>query len=147
MTSNKEIIIASDSNELARIGAAIFISNAKKAVKKKGRFVTALSGGATPIMIFKLFAKEKDHSEMPWPDTHLFWVDERSVPEKDPASNYGSAFKTFIDAVQIPPEHVHQISVDLPPEMCALKYEQDLIDFFHLGKGEAPVFDLILYSI
>jgi 6-phosphogluconolactonase len=147
MTHKTEIIIACDSCEFARTGAEIFTSIANEAVKKNGRFVAALSGGATPLSIFRLFANDNYRAKIPWSETYIFWVDERYVSEKDASSNYGRAFETFIGLVPISSGHVHRIYVDLPPEMSALKYEHDLISFFQLENDSTPLFDLMLLGV
>ncbi|MGA2114227.1 MAG: 6-phosphogluconolactonase, partial [Bryobacteraceae bacterium] len=44
----------------------------------------AVSGGSTPKLMFEKLASEP----VRWDRVHLFWVDERSVPPTDAASNY-----------------------------------------------------------
>jgi 6-phosphogluconolactonase len=144
---NPKIIIADNPIEFARTGADIFISSAEEAVQKYGRFVVAISGGATPTPIYTLLAGDEYRSRTPWAAAHIFWVDERCVPPDHPASNYGRALKDFIKAVPIPPAQVHNMPVDLPVEEAALKYEQDLMNFFQIQIGEAPVFDLIFLGV
>jgi 6-phosphogluconolactonase len=94
-----------------------------------------------------MLAKEPYRSQIPWDKTHIFWVDERCVPEDNPASNYGEAKKDFLDQVPIPGENIHPMPGDASPEDGAIKYQQELIDFFQQGDGEFPVFDLILLGI
>jgi 6-phosphogluconolactonase len=142
-----QIIIANNDSELARMGADIFTESAKKAVLERGRFIVAISGGQTPRPVHKLLAGDQYYNEMPWDKTHVFWTDERCVPLNHPASNYGRALEDFLEAVPIPSTQVHSMPVNLPAEKGALKYEQELIDFFQLQKGEAPVFDLIFLGL
>jgi 6-phosphogluconolactonase len=141
------IIIADNPFDFASTGADIFISSAGKAVQRNGRYVVAISGGNTPALMHRLLAGDSYRSRVPWSDTHIFWVDERCVPVNHPASNYGRALGDFLEAVPIPSTQIHYMPVNLPVEKGALKYEQELIDFFQLQKGEAPVFDLIFLGL
>ena len=76
------------------------------AVAKRGRFSIALCGGHTPAKLYALWA-EKYKTQTPWDRVHLFFGDERFVPEDDLLSNYRMARETLIDHVPIPKENVH----------------------------------------
>jgi 6-phosphogluconolactonase len=147
MEQKPQIIVAENLSGLSRIGAYIFAAGAKDAVVKRGCFRVAISGGAGPRPMHRLLAREPYLLEIPWSETHIFWVDERCVPVGDLASNYGEALKDFIDDVPIPHNHVHNMPVDFPPEEGALRYEQDLLKIFQFKSGEFPVFDLIFIGI
>ncbi len=99
MISNPEIRIMEDPTQLAQEGAKIFMTRVREAVTKKAWGAIAVSGGATPRSMYKLFKKEPYLSDIPWEAIHIFWVDERCVPIEDPASNYGTARRDFLDAV------------------------------------------------
>ncbi len=77
----------------------------QEAVAKRGRFAIALSGGHTPEKMFSLWAETAQYRDKtPWDRIHLFWSDERYVPENDPLSNYHMARETLISHVPIPAE-------------------------------------------
>jgi 6-phosphogluconolactonase len=141
------IIVENNPNDLARRGADIFAATAQDAVKGAGRFMVAISGGATPRSMHRLFAEEPYTSKIPWDKTCLFWVDERCVPENDEASNYGAAKRDFIERVPIPDEHVHPMPAEALPEKGAETYQKILQTSFHLNEGDLPVFDLIFLGI
>ena len=144
MAANKQtIIIESNAAGLARKGAEIFSKAAKDSVGLRRRFTVAISGGSTPRYMHGILAEEPYLSDIPWEKTHIFWVDERCVPENDPASNFGLARKDFLDQIPIPQDQIHPIQVEASPEEGAGIYQSALIDFFHLQKREFPVFDLI----
>ena len=71
----------------------------------------AISGGSTPRLMFQKLAV----SNFRWDHVHLFWVDERSVPPTDPASNYRMADEYLIRPAHIPQRHVHRIAGEMPP--------------------------------
>ena len=147
MTNKQTTIIESGFTDLANKGAEIFSRAAIESIEKRGRFAVAISGGSTPRVMHGMLAKEPYLSDIPWKKTHIFWVDERCVPENDPASNFGLARKDFLDRVPIPQNQIHPIPVESYSEEGAGKYQRVLIDFFHLQKGEFPVFDLIFLGI
>src|ERR1700740_3783633 len=114
------------------------------AVAKRGRFSIALAGGPPPAKLYALWA-EKYKTETPWDRVHLFFGDERFVPEDDLLSNYRMARQTLIDHVPIPKENVHPMLTNFPsPEKSAEAYEVELRKFF----GEdAPAFDVQLLGL
>ena len=76
------------------------------AVLKRRRFSIALAGGHTPAKLYALWAEEYK-TQTPWDRVHLFFGDERFVPEDDVLSNCRMARQTLIDHVPIPKENVH----------------------------------------
>lgn len=132
---------------MAKKGAEIFSQAAKKSVGTRGRFVVAISGGSTPREIHRLLGEEPFRSNIPWDKTDIFWVDERCLPENDPANNYGTAKKDFLDRVSIPEAQVHPMPGEGSPEKGASHYQQELLKYFKTGAGELPVFDLIFLGL
>jgi 6-phosphogluconolactonase len=118
----------------------------QEAIAKRGRFAIALSGGHTPEKMFSLWSETAQYRDKtPWDRIHIFWSDERYVPEDDPLSNYHMARETLIAHVPIPAENVHPIPTNLaPPEDCARAYEADLLKFFG---AEPPAFDVQLLGL
>jgi len=113
------------------------------AVKQRGRFAIALSGGHTPAKLYALWAEASRHGvQTPWDKVHLFWGDERFVPETSPLSNYRMTKETLIQHVPIPPGNVHPMRADFPtPDDAAAAYEAEMKKFF--GEGP-PALDLQL---
>ena len=142
--SNKNMIISESSfKEMTRKGAEIFSQAAKESVEKRGHFAVAVSGGSTPRSMHNMLGEEPFYSDIPWDKTDIFWVDERCVPENDPASNFGLAKKDFLDKIPISQNQIHPMPIEASPEKGAGIYQGILSDFFHLQKRELPVFDLI----
>jgi 6-phosphogluconolactonase len=117
-----------------------------KAIRKKGFFAAALSGGRTPRDFYRKLSLEKEIST--WDKNHLFLVDERLVPFTDADSNYGMLDDLLLSKVNIPPENRHFIPVrEASPEILAKKYEEDMKKFFRLQRSKFPEFDLIMLGI
>jgi len=118
------------------------------AVRQRGRFAIALSGGRTPEKLYRLWAEsERQNARTPWDKVDLFWGDERYVPKDDPLSNYRMTREALIAHVPIPPANVHRVPGPEDfgtPQAAAEAYEADLRKFF----GSAPpVLDLQLLGL
>lgn len=121
--------------EMSEAALAEILRILNNAVSKLGRFSIALAGGHTPAKLYALWA-EKYKTQTPWDRVHLFFGDERFVPEEDLLSNYRMARQTLIDHVPIPKENVHPMLTNFPSmEKAAEAYEVELRRFF--GEGAA----------
>jgi 6-phosphogluconolactonase len=147
MKNDKTIIIEPNTTQMAKKGAEIFFQAVKKSVETRGRFVVAISGGSTPRDMHRMLGEEPFRSNISWDKIEIFWVDERCVPENDPASNYGTAKKDFLDRVSIPEAQVHPMPGEGSPEKGAFSYQQELLKFVKNGEGELPAFDLIFLGL
>ena len=147
MVSKSNIIITDDPSHLAMVAANAFAAAARYSVNTRGRFVAAVSGGSTPRGMFRILAEEPYVLEIPWDKMHIFWVDERCVPENDAASNYGAAKKDFLNRVPIPKTQVYPMPGRLPPKTGAQTYQKALMAFFHLKCGQFPTFDKIFLGM
>jgi 6-phosphogluconolactonase len=99
----------------------------------------AVSGGTTPRFLFDKLAA----AQFEWNRVQLFWVDERSVPPTDNASNYKLVNDHLIRPAGIPLQHVHRIIGEIAPQAAAAAYAADIRSFFGLGPGEMPQFDIV----
>ncbi len=138
MGDKVNIIIVEAREDLAEEGAHVFAELAGAAVVGRGRCMVALSGGSTPRKMHALFGEDPYRSSMPWNKIHLYWGDERCVPEASRWSNYGQACEDFLDRVDIPADNVHAMPGSLPPEEGASLYEKEItgeFDLVFLGLG------------
>ncbi|MGD9405167.1 MAG: 6-phosphogluconolactonase, partial [Anaerolineae bacterium] len=135
-----EIAILPDPDALAHEAARRFVALAREAAGSRGRFSVALSGGSTPGRLYRLLAEEPYRDQIPWEDVHLFWGDERCVPEGEADTNFSLADEALISRVPVPPENVHLVRGDLAPEGAARAYDLEVQDFFC---GPHARFDLI----
>ena len=145
--STTEIIVRDNPTHLAKAGAELFTSVAQASVKERGRFTVAVSGGSTPRFMHRLLAEEPYCSKTPWDKASFFWVDERCVPVTDEGSNYGAAKIDLIEKVPLPPAQIYSMPVEMPPSEGAVEYQKVIQNFFQLGEGQFPVFDLIFLGI
>lgn len=146
MPSSSEIRILENPAELFRVAAAEFSQLANEAVRARGRFCVALSGGSTPKGLYALLATGV--VPVPWSNVCFFFGDERHVPPDDPESNYRMANEALLSKIPVLPENVFRIlGEEKDAQIAAKKYEETLVNFFDLKTGDFPRFDLILLGI
>jgi 6-phosphogluconolactonase len=131
---------------LSRAALEQLLSDLREGMQQRGRGAIALSGGHTPEKMYALWAAtEKYRNETDWNRVHLFWGDERYVPQDDPLSNYRMTSEALLAHVPIPAANVHAAPTNLPtPEKAAEVYDQDLRKFFG---SAAPAFDVTLLGL
>jgi 6-phosphogluconolactonase len=134
--SMANVTILPDAQRLALEGAQRFIQIASQAIEAQGSFAVSLAGGTTPVQMYGVLASEPYSEEIDWSRVFFFWGDERCVPPDHPDSNYRRAKTTLLDLVPVPPENVHRIQGELPPEQAAEAYEEALLAFFSSLPGE-----------
>ena len=133
-----------DQAAVARDAADRFVSLAVAAVRERGRFVVALSGGSTPRELYALLAGDEFKSWVDWARCSFFWGDERAVPPDSPESNFRMANDTLLSHVPVPQQNIHRIRGEEPPEQAAAEYEQELRAF---AGGKVLRFDLVLLGL
>jgi 6-phosphogluconolactonase len=146
---DREVIILADGNAIAKRTAQEWIQSATAAVRTKGSFTVALSGGSTPKTLYNLLATDATlRAQVPWDKTQFFFGDERHVPPDHNDSNFRMANESMLSKVPIKPEQIHRIKAEYPDaEKAALEYEQDLRTSFQLAAGQLPRFDLFLVGM
>lgn len=142
------IEVASDAEMLAHRAVEMFVSSAREALRARGVFYAAISGGHTPERFFRRLAIEPEARSLPWEKVHVFWVDERYVPPDSQASNYRLAADTFLDKVGIPSANIHQIPTKYDDiNEAARTYERTIRAVFGLREDEIPEFDLVVLGM
>ncbi len=137
-----QVRVFPDPEALSRAAAEFFVALSKKTIASQGRFIVALSGGSTPRRLYTLLGSLPYRNDIGWKQVHVFWADERCVPEYHEESNFKLAVDTLLSRVAIPRENIHRIRGEDGPERAAEEYERNIRSFF--GTTEFPVFDLIL---
>jgi 6-phosphogluconolactonase len=142
---SQEIEIVPDAEALFSAGAREFVKAAQEAVRTKGRFDVALSGGSTPKGLFARLAANPD---VPWDRVHFFWGDERHVPPDHPDSNFRMANEALLLKIGARPEQVWRMAGENPSAAeAASDYERQLHQHFGTSPGEFPRFDLVLLGM
>jgi 6-phosphogluconolactonase len=135
--------IFESADQVAEAAAESFAWRAQQAIGSSQEFNVALSGGSTPVRLFKLLAGASYRGRIHWDGVHFFWGDERTVPPDHPDSNFGATGEALLSKLEIPRQNVHRIQAELgDPEEAAALYEAELRRHFGLAEGEFPRFDL-----
>jgi len=125
-----------DADAVAYRAAAFIAAEARSAVRLRGRFTLAVSGGRTPWQMLRLLANE----DVPWHGVHLFQVDERVAPAGDAECNLTHIRETLLANAPLAAAHVHAMAVEaLDLDAAARQYAQTLRDI----AGTPPVLDLV----
>lgn len=142
-----DVEVFSDTSQLVRAEAERIVMLASDAIDARGRCLVALSGGSTPRPLYELLSTAPFAARIDWSRMHLFWGDERCVPPDHSDSNYRMTREALIDHVPLPPENVHRIRGEDPPEQAASEYERVLRTFFGRDDLPARTFDLVLLGM
>jgi len=103
----------------------LILGAARDAIKERGIFRIALSGGHTPAAINRYWAANS--GGLQWDRVQVTFGDERCVPPDDEQSNYRMARLSLLDSVPIPPGNVFRIQAELPPDIAAAEYDARLV--------------------
>jgi len=144
--SHPQIVVVPDASALAQTAARRLIAR----VNRHDRAAVCLTGGSSPLGLYRLLAQDPLRSEVPWERVHWFMGDDRFVAESDPLSNMGAARRVFLDSVPAPPENIHPIpTTSKDPDTAARRYEDELKRFYDADRLDPgrPLFDLVLMGL
>ncbi|MGH7843926.1 MAG: 6-phosphogluconolactonase, partial [Candidatus Binatia bacterium] len=128
--------IVTDADAAARKGAEIIAAEARAAVKSRGRFIVAVSGGRTPWQLLRAVATE----DVPWEGVHVMQVDERVAPDGDPDRNLTHLRESLLEHAPLRPDQIHAMPVQSAElEAGAKRYAITLQEI----AGSPPVLDLV----
>jgi 6-phosphogluconolactonase len=141
-----EVRVYANAQNLFDEAAHFFLESALKAVKERGRFAAALSGGSTPKGLFQQLSEEPYLSLVPWSKCFFFWVDERHVPFTDATSNFKMTQEFLLSKVPVPPENITPgTEPGRSAQDAAVWLQNKLRKFF--GQDKIPVFDYCLMGM
>ncbi|MGH3969049.1 MAG: 6-phosphogluconolactonase [Mycobacterium sp.] len=138
-----------DSDALVAAAGERLIGVIESAAAARGRALIVLTGGGNGNRLLRYLAAQRQRVH--WDKVHLFWGDERYVPEDDDERNDKQARDALLDHVDIPARNVHTMPAsdgesggDLGA--AALAYEQVLAANAEPGHL-APDFDVHLLGV
>lgn len=129
---------------------------AAESIAARGAFHVALAGGSTPRRFYARLAK----ATIEWDRVHLYFGDERCVPQDHPDSNYRMARESLFSQVPIPVSQVHAMyfppqdaeqdeegAAEQAAQNSAARYSALLEDQLPEDTDGHPVFDLLLLGM
>ena len=141
-----QVIAVSDSAALARTAADRIMA---RIGAKSGRVMICLTGGSSPLQLYRLLASEAYRDKIPWERVHWFIGDERFVAADDPLNNMGAARRAFLDRCA-PAATIHPIPTDTAdPDAAARRYVTELGAFYGADVLDParPLFDVVLMGV
>lgn len=146
--SEREIKVFSSVAELNEFAAAKFADLSREAIRQRGAFTVALSGGSTPKKLNALLSSDAFRSKIEWRKIQFFFGDERNVPSDSEESNFRMASETLFSKLEIPAENIHRFPTETgDAKTAAEKMQREIQNFFNLADGEFPRFDLIFLGM
>jgi 6-phosphogluconolactonase len=138
-----------DGDALVEAAGARLVATIQAAVTDRGRALVVLTGGGNGIGLLRYLGAHRQ--QVDWSKVHLFWGDERYVPEDDDERNDKQARAALLDHIDIPSSQVHtmpasdgEFGTDLTA--AALAYEQLLAANADPGLS-VPNFDVHLLGM
>jgi 6-phosphogluconolactonase len=131
-----KIEVLPDADAVAQKGGEIIAAEARAAVKARGRFIVAVSGGRTPWQMLRALANE----DVPWEGVNVVQVDERIAPAGESDRNLTHLYESLLEHAPLRPDQIYAMPVEEPElESAAERYAETLKNI----AGAPPVLDLV----
>jgi len=141
MPKLKKIIKKRSEKQLINEFISYFKNLSRKKKKLNKRFSFVLTGGASPINLYKSLSKAK----IDWTNIDLFWGDERFVSSKSNNSNYNLVKKYLLNKINIKNKNIYKINTNKKNVSSAAEdYQNKIKSYF---KNKKICFDLILLGM
>ena len=144
--TDPQLVVVADAAALAQAAARRLIDRTRRG----NRAAVCLTGGSSPLGLYRLLAEDPLRGEVPWTRVYWFMGDDRFVAERDPLSNMGVARRAFLDPVSAPAQNIHAIATTAnDPAEAARRYEDGLKQFYGADRldPDRPLFDLVLMGL
>lgn len=142
----RRLVVLPDTDAVAVAAADRFVSLAANAIRRRGAFRVAISGGFTPRAAYALLAAPPRVTAVDWTRVELFWVDERTVSPDHPDSNFGAARTGGLARVDgLRDTAVHRMRAEAPDlDAAAHAYQAEIAAVFGIpADAPPPRFDLV----
>ena len=83
-----QIVRLETNEDFGRVIAQKIIDIAKNSIISQNECFMAVSGGSTPLSVFKILSNIKHRNILDWSRVHIFFIDERCVPEDHLENNF-----------------------------------------------------------
>ncbi len=128
--------VLADVESVARHAAEVIADEARAAVKARGCFAVAISGGRTPWVMLRALSS----LDVPWKNIHVLQVDERIAPAGHPDRNLTHLYASLLAQGQPGPAQIHAMPVESADlDEASRRYARTLVEI----AGSPPVLDLV----
>jgi 6-phosphogluconolactonase len=133
-----------DADSARRAGAKAFVDVSNEVLAKNDTFSVAVAGGTTPRLLYQILSYDYI-GQVLWPRVHIYWGDERYVPQRHRDSNFRMFHEALLDRVHIPLQNIHPMQTYREDaENAALDYERFLRVQF---EGQWPRLDAVMLGM
>lgn len=146
-----ELIVHRDAPLLAQAVAARLVTKLVDVLAAKDEAHLALTGGTIGIGSLAAVAELAARVAVDWKRVHLWWSDERFLPEGDPQRNVTQAREALLDKLDLDPAFVHAMPASDGPdgddaEAAAERYAAQLARYAG-PDSDVPQFDVEMFGM
>lgn len=149
--TERTVVVHPDAATLGRVTAARLLVHLVDAQSTRRPVHVVLTGGTVGIATLAEVAISPLRDAVDWTGVHVWWGDERFLPDGDPDRNETQARAALLDALPIPAPNVHAMppaDAAADPEASASTYAGELARFAAPGADPAvPAFDVLLLGM
>jgi 6-phosphogluconolactonase len=143
----RRVVVLPDPGAVAAAAADRIVAAGRNAIRRRGVFRIALSGGSTPLRVYRLLVRPPRVDAVDWSRVEFFWGDERNVPPEHRDSNYGLARRALLDRLPgVLPGAVHRMQAEREDlDASAWAYQEEIAGAFGLypATRRPPALDLV----
>jgi 6-phosphogluconolactonase len=148
MSAIPDIRIADSIDEWANNTAAFIALLSERAIRSKGRFTMALSGGSTPKTLYQVLASPEWSTRLDWTKVYFLFGDERCVPPDHPDSNFRMAQAELFQPLNIQTDRIFRMKGECPDRAIAARdYDATIRTLAHGPVPTLPTLDLVLLGL
>ncbi len=156
MNSKSNIHIEDSVDAAAKAAADFWVQCATAAIRTRGAFHVAFSGGSTPKYLHRYLLMDEYRERIDWSRVHVFFGDERMVMCDHPDSNYRMVRETLLDHVDIPQANIYSVVDDAllmsddpsqSASVLATNYAKILDELLPHDKHGLIKFDLVMLGM
>jgi glucose-6-phosphate dehydrogenase assembly protein OpcA len=147
---SSQVRVGPDAAAVAAAVASAALARLEAAVESRGIGHLVLTGGSMGAATVRALADISEGAGV-WRDVHIWWGDERFVPEGDPERNDQQAVDAGLDRLGVPSGQVHRVPAGEDPDelaAAAADYAEQLAAFADdEGDVAVPRFDVLLLGM
>jgi 6-phosphogluconolactonase len=152
-SNDRRVIVSADSDTVVATVARRVVEKLAALSVERPVVHIALTGGRAGVAVLSAVAAHPGTGLIDWSRVHVWWSDERYVPEADPDRNALQARQALLGRISVPAENVHEIPASDrsdSAEAAADAYSAELARFpasEDAGKTPYPSFDVCLLGV
>jgi 6-phosphogluconolactonase len=150
-TTDVEVVVHEDKQLLSDATAARLVTALVDAQAARGVAHLVLTGGSMGSLVLTSVTASPACRAVDWSRVHLWWGDERCLPDGDDERNEKQCLDALLAGVTIPAEHIHAVAptdsaAGHSAEAAAADYAARLASAAADGEP-TPVFDVLLLGV